>query len=247
MKVFPKVVFSLGYVSYKCCGFKHSVERLCLNVSHKWNQYCPLGRESSQAGLHAAGLCILTAFLIAGISHAAQADCSQFPLDSLSWTECRYFQFSHTKGTSSVKVRPPDTTTRRELGNGVGSPGWFRCQERMQAQIPTTATLTALAYSYTPAPGYCQCTVYSVAEPPRLCIIRMRPDPREHIQPSIADWKSLPADRCEHAIWKDPTNRHPTFYLRTVRDGDTALMKTAPDSAGRGEHGTEQCRKQCPG
>ena len=71
------------------------------------------------------------------------------------------------------------------------------------------------AYSYTPAPGYYQYTVYSVAEPPRLCVIYMRPDPRERYQPGIADRKSLPADRCEHAIWKEATKRHPDIIFPT--------------------------------
>ncbi len=104
---------------------------------------------------------------------------------------------------------------RCERNGAVGSPAWMQCQHVLQQQIDRTAVPTHPGYSYTPAPGYYQYTVYSVAEPPRLCTIYMRPDPRQNYQPSIDDWKALPTDRCKDAIWKEPTNRHPDIILPT--------------------------------
>lgn len=154
-------------------------------------------------------LIVLAAVLVTGASAAAEPDCSQFPLGSLPWTECRYQQLSGPRNPSPPPVQPKHPPVRCETIGAVGSVEWLRCQERLQVEIPPTAKPTHPAYSYTPAPGYYQYTVYSVADPPRDCIIYMRPDPSERYQSSIADWKALPEDRCEHAIWTEPTQRHP--------------------------------------
>jgi hypothetical protein len=153
-------------------------------------------------------LVVLATILIGSGNVVAESDCSRFPIGSLPWTECRYMELSRsqTPPPPSTPVKPP---VRRELNRSVGSPEWFHCQKELQAQIPPTAKPTTVAYSYMPAPGYYQYTVYSVADPPPNCVIYMRPDPAS----AIADWKALPADRCKHAIWSEPTPRHPDVIL----------------------------------